>query len=95
MREFFKVRDKEYYLDINEVISTVETNEGEMNIGKFDIIRMWVDQFVSLNDFDSDVTSAEHEQLTDSGKIMWNTLLKYNVLKEINEDKKYFKKVKI
>ena len=95
MKEYFKVRDKEYYLDLDEVINTVETNEGEINIGKFDLLRMWVDQFVSLHDIDSDITSSEKGDLTDSGKIMWNTLLKYNVLKEINEDKKYFKKVKI
>lgn len=91
MKEYFKVLNKEYFLDLDTVISCVEQGEGEINIGKFDVLRMWIDQFISLNDNDINEATNTSEPLSDSGKILWNTLLYYNVLKEIKENKTFFK----
>ena len=91
MKEYFKVLNKEYFLDLDEVIKCVEQGEGEINIGKFDLLRMWIDQFISLNDNDINEATNTSEPLSDSGKILWNTLLNYNIIKEIKENKTFFK----
>jgi hypothetical protein len=91
MKEYFKVLNKEYFLDLDTVISCVEQGEGEINIGKFDLLRMWIDQFISLNDNDINEATNTSEPLSDSGKILWNTLLNNNIIKEIKENKTFFK----
>lgn len=91
MKEYFKVLNKEYFLDLDTVISCVEQGEGEINIGKFDVLRMWIDQFISLNDNDINEATNTSEPLSDSGKILWNTLLNNNIIKEIKENKTFFK----
>jgi len=91
MREYYTIKNKEYFLDLDSIITCVEQNEGEINIGKFDLIRMWVEQFISLNDNDINEATNESEPLSDSGKLLWNTLLHYNILKEIKENKTFFK----
>ena len=91
MKQFYKIKDKEYFLDLDAVISCVEQGEGEINIGKFDVLRMWIDQFISLNDLEINEATKQSEELSDSGKILWNTLLNYNIIKEIKENKTFFK----
>lgn len=91
MKKYFDVKGKKYYLDLDSVIQCVEQNEGEINIGKFDLLRMWIDQFIALNDLELNEATNESEPLSDSGMILWNTLLNYDILKEINENKSYFK----
>jgi hypothetical protein len=91
MKEYFKVLNKEYFLDLDEVIKCVEQGEGEINIGKFDLLRMWIDQFISLNDLDINEATEQSESLSDSGKLLWNTLLHYDIIKEIKENKTFFK----
>jgi hypothetical protein len=91
MKEYFKVLNKEYFLDLDEVIKCVEQGEGEINIGKFDLLRMWIDQFISLNDLAINEATEQSEPLSDSGKLLWNTLLHYNIIKEIKENKTFFK----
>lgn len=91
MKEFYEINGKKYYLDLDSVINCVEQNEGEINIGKFDLIRLWIDQFITLMDIERDEVTFKNE-LSDSGKIIWNTLLNYDILKEINQkNKSYFK----
>lgn len=91
MKEYFKVLNKEYFLDLDEVIKCVEQGEGEINIGKFDLLRMWIDQFISLNDLAINEATEQSEPLSDSGKLLWNTLLHYSIIKEIKENKTFFK----
>ena len=91
MKEYFKVLNKEYFLDLDGVIKCVEQGEGEINIGKFDLLRMWIDQFISLNDLDINEATEQSESLSDSGKLLWNTLLHYDIIKEIKENKTFFK----
>lgn len=91
MKTYYKVEGKEYYLDVDRIISLIEHNEGEINVGKFDIIRLWLDQFISLNDNEVNEATGQSPELTNSGKILWNTLLKYDVLVEIKENKTFFK----
>jgi hypothetical protein len=52
---------------------------------------MWIDQFINLTDTEINEATNQSTPLTDAGKILWNTLTNYNVLKEINENKSYFK----
>lgn len=94
MKTYFNVKDKQYYLDLDSIIEVVEQNEGEINIGKFDVLRMWIDQFISLNDLEINEATNQSEELSDSGKILWNTLLRYNILKEIETENKTFFKPK-
>jgi hypothetical protein len=93
MKEYYNIKDKKYYLDLDSIIQCVEQNEGEINIGKFDVLRMWIDQFISLNDLEINEATAQSVDLSDSGKILWNTLLKYDILKEIQieNNKSFFK----
>ena len=91
MKQYYNIKGKEYFLDLNAVISCVEQGEGEINIGKFDVLRMWIDQFISLNDLEINEATKQSEELSDSGKILWNTLLNYNIIKEIKENKTFFK----
>jgi hypothetical protein len=91
MKEYFKILNKEYFLDLDSIINCIEQGEGEINIGKFDVLRMWIEQFISLNDLDINEATEQSEPLSDSGKILWNTLLHYNILKEITENKTFFK----
>lgn len=91
MKQYYNIKGKEYFLDLDAVINCVEQGEGEINIGKFDVLRMWIDQFIALNDLDINEATEQSETLSDSGKILWNTLLNYNILKEIKENKTFFK----
>jgi len=91
MKKFYEIEGKKYYFDLDEVIKSVEQQEGEINIGKFDLLRMWIDQFINLTDTEINEATNQSTPLTDAGKILWNTLTNYNVLKEINENKSYFK----
>jgi hypothetical protein len=52
---------------------------------------MWIDQFISLNDLDINEATEQSESLSDSGKLLWNTLLHYDIIKEIKENKTFFK----
>lgn len=91
MKKFYKINDKEYFLDLDSIITCVEQGEGEINIGKFDMLRMWVEQFISLNDLEINEATGQSDELSDSGKLLWNTLLNYNILKEISDNKPFFK----
>ena len=91
MKKYYTVNDREYYLDLESIINSVEQGEGEINIGKFDVLRMFIDQFIALTDNDINEATASSEPLSDSGKILWNTLTYYNILTEIKENKTFFK----
>jgi hypothetical protein len=91
MKEYFKINGKEYYFDLDSIMSRIEQSEGEINIGKFDLIRMWIDQFISLNDNEINEATKQSDEISDSGKIIWNTLLHNNILKEIKDNNTFFK----
>jgi hypothetical protein len=86
-RPIFTSEEKESIKEIgDDSMPDAPLNGGEINIFKFEIIKACIER--TLGEYESnddDLPAFAEKGLSPSFKLAFNTLLKYNILKEENE----------
>ena len=88
---------KNYYIDIDGITekcrtgNTIKDEDGgeslEINIFKYEIIKMCLERVLGeVDEIDEEIAMFGKNNTTISFKIAFNTLIKYNILIEENED---------
>lgn len=72
--------------EINEPVGVTEPEDGSVDLFKMEIVKISLERIVlSQQDNDESILGLEKANLGVGFKIAFNTLLKYNILKEIYE----------
>ena len=88
---------KSYYIDVDGITekcrtgNTIKDEDGgeslEINIFKYEIIKMCLERVLGeVDEIDEEMAMFGKNNTTISFKIAFNTLIKYNILIEENED---------